>query len=56
MSRPYLFDESSWPFRPARWWQFWRPRSGAVGGCILSLVLMALGYPLGAFIYWLWSL
>lgn len=40
----YVFDESRWPFRPARWWQFWRPRSGLIGGMIFSLVLSGAGW------------
>lgn len=36
---------AEWWFRPAAWWQFWRPQSGAPGAAIVmatTLVALAL--------------
>lgn len=29
---------------PARWWQFWRPGSGLVGGMIMGSLIAAAGW------------
>jgi hypothetical protein len=29
----------SWLVKPARWWHFWMPQSGLVGGAIMSMLL-----------------
>ena len=28
-----------WLFEPAKWWQFWMPQSGFLGGCIMGLYI-----------------
>lgn len=29
-----------WAFKDAKWWQFWRPQSGLVGGLIMGVVMI----------------
>lgn len=31
-----------WLFAPSKWWQFWKPQSGAQGGLLFGLLLAAL--------------
>lgn len=29
-----------WKYRPAKWYQFWRPQSGTTGGLIFGSLIM----------------
>lgn len=40
--RPSAKSLAVWAGRPARWWQFWRPQSGIVGGLILAAIALAV--------------
>lgn len=31
-----------WFYRPAPWWKFWYPQSGAAGGCIAGAVTVGV--------------
>jgi hypothetical protein len=33
---------SKWWNRPARWWQFWFPESGAIGGVIFGVIFLSI--------------
>lgn len=32
----------NWLNKPAKWWQFWFPLSGAIGGIIMGMVAAVL--------------
>ena len=33
-----------WWHRPAKWYQFWRPQTGTMGGMITATVILAIIY------------
>jgi hypothetical protein len=33
-----------WATRPAKWYQFWRPQSGIIGGFIFGGLLVSLAF------------
>lgn len=32
-----------WVFREAKWWQFWLPQSGIIGGLIITAIVLLIG-------------
>lgn len=42
--RPSARSLAVWAGHPARWWQFWRPQSGIIGGIIGAVILIAAYY------------
>lgn len=33
---------NKWWFKPAKYWQFWLPQSGIIGGMILGAFILAI--------------
>lgn len=38
---------TSWSMKDAKWWQFWMPQSGPVGGLLAGLIVVILIAVLG---------
>lgn len=39
---PTMYFTLRWMFKPAPWWQFWMPQSGAHGGLLFGAVVVSL--------------
>lgn len=42
---------TEWWERPAKWWEFWYPSSGAGGGILMGIMIIIFGCLIGLVTY-----